>query len=561
MKTLKNQNGIALIVAVGLLLMVSLIGLAAVLTSETETDIAVNKKNDVKAFYTAEGGLAAAQGDLKTAINGIGGYIIDRDTAISFLGDPMRLLTKYITNFNNRFPQDSFKAAAYMGGRESYRLKYSIVPFDTAVTSRGYTFTYKYTITSQGKYADPALGFNQKNNTIAGSFSINLDRPSFAQYALFRNLTTSTSGSQLYFAGGEKFNGPVHTNGKPGFSGSPIFNGPFTSSWGSYATSSRINNANPIFNGGSQWGVPTVTLPTNNYSQQRAAFGGDFNNTTAPNNNEIRAGLGLGGGAAVPTGVYIANNGTSNVTGGIYVQGTLDSLKLTRGSNGEQIYRFAQGGSSYTLTVDYANRQTTLNGTTYSGVPNGALFVAGAVNWLGGTSRTAATVAAQTQLTLATTGDILIKNDLIYEGAIFKDSGGVILTDPTLAEAIPDIDPNATVTLGLFSSGGNVKLGTGAPDNINVHATIMASGTNKGFGAQDLSVAAHGTVKLLGGIIEYQSQTIGVLGTGGVLKYGYSRRYWYDNRYATGFAPPFFPTRPSYLSDLASFNVSRWAAE
>jgi len=162
---------------------------------------------------------------------------------------------------------------------------------------------------------------------------------------------------------------------------------------------------------------------------------------------------------------------------------------------------------------------------------------------------------------LATTGDVLIKNDIIYEGAIFKDSGGAILSDPTLPEAIPDINANAINTLGIFSSGGNVKLGTGAPNNINVHATIMASGTNKGFGSQDLSVAAHGTVKLLGGIIEYQSQTIGVLGTGGSLKYGYSRRYYYDNRYATGFSPPFFPTRPSYLSDLASFNVSRWAAE
>ena len=560
MKTLKNQNGIALMVAVGLLLMVSLIGLAAVLTSDTETDLAVNKKNDVKAFYTAEGGLAAAQGDLKTALNGIGGNVIDRDTALSFLSDPMRLLTKYIPYFSNRFPQDSFKAAAYMGGRESYRLKYSITPFDTAVTSRGFVFTYKYTITSQGKYADPALGFNQKNNTIAGSFSINLDRPSFAQYALFRNLTTSTSGRQLYFAGGEKFNGPVHTNGMPGFSGSPIFNGPFTSSWASYATSSRINSANPIFNGGSQWGVPTVALPTNNYSQQRAAFGGNPNNITSPNNNDIRAGLGLGGGGAVPTGVYVANNGTTNITGGIYVQGSLDSLKLTRGGNGEQIYRFAQGGSGYTLTVDYVNNQTTLNGTTYSGRLNGALYVGGSVNWFGGTSRTTATVAAQTQLTLATTGDVLIKNDIIYEGAFFKDSGGVILTDPTVAGAIPDIDPNATVTLGIFSSGGNVKLGTGAPDNINLHATIMASGTNQGFGSQDLS-NPHGTVKLLGGIIEYQSQTVGSLDANGNLAGGYSRRYFYDNRYATGFAPPFFPTRPSYLSDLASFNVSRWAAE
>ncbi|MGH8004037.1 MAG: DUF4900 domain-containing protein, partial [Limisphaerales bacterium] len=293
MKTLKNQSGIALIVAIGLLLMVSLIGLAAVLTSDTETDISVNKKNDAKAFYTAEGGLEVAQGDIREAVNSIDTIVIPRDTALAFLNDPMRLLTKYIPNFNNRFPQDSFKAASYMGGRESYRLKYSIAPYDTTVTSRGFVFTYRYTITSQGRYADPVLGFNAKNNIIAGTFSVNLNRASFAQYALFRHSTTDTAGSQLYFRNSEKFNGPVHTNGKPGFSASPIFNGPFTSAWASYGTSAQINNADPQFNGGSQWGMGAIGLPTNSYSQQRAAFGGDPNDGSSPNNSDIRNGLNL----------------------------------------------------------------------------------------------------------------------------------------------------------------------------------------------------------------------------------------------------------------------------
>lgn len=560
MKTLKNQKGIALIVTIAILLMISLIGLAAVLTTDNETKISANKKNDAIAFYSAEGGLDYAQADMKSALNGIGSNVIDRDTAISFLSNPMRLLTKYITNFNNRFPQDSFKATALLGGKGTYKLKYRVTPFDTAVSSTGFVFTYKYSITSEGKYADPVRGFNQKTNTISGSFSIDLNRPSFAQYALFRHLTTSTGGSQLYFGGTEKFNGPVHTNGKPGFSGAPVFNGPFTSSWASYATSSRINNANPVFNGGSTWGVPTVALPTNSFSQERAALGSDPSNTTSMSNNEKRSALGMSGGSALPTGVYYPTSG-SNLTGGIYVQGTLDSLKLTRGSNGEQIYRLAQGGTITTVTVDYVNNQTVINGTTYTGKPtNGVLYVAGAVNWLGGTSRTAATVAANTQLTLATTGDVLIKNDLIYEGATFKDANGVVLSDPTVAEAIADIDGNAINTLGIFSSGGSVKIGTGAPDNINVHATIMASGTNKGFGSADLS-NPHGTIKLLGGIIEYQSQTVGTLDGNGNLSGGYSRRYFYDNRYATGFAPPFFPTRPVYISDLAAFNIARWAQE
>lgn len=560
MKTLQNQKGIALLVAIGILLMVSLIGLAAVLTSNTETSISVNNKNDAQAFYSAEGGIDAAQADMKSALNGIGTYVIDRDTAISFLANPMRLLTKYIPNFNNRFPQDSFKAAALLAGRETYRLKYKVVPFDTAVTSNGFVFTYKYAITSQGKYADAVNGSNQKTNAVAGSFSIDLNRPSFAQYALFRNLTTSTSGGQLYFAGGEKFNGPVHTNGKPGFSGVPIFNGPFTSAWPSYATSSRINGANPQFNGGSQWGIPAIALPTNSFSQERASLGDDPNNMTAMTNAEKRTALGLGGAGALPTGVYFDNDGSGNLTGGIYVQGSLDSLKLSVGGSGEQIYRFRQGATVTTVTMNYATHQTVVNGTTYNNIwPNGCLYVAGAVNYLGGTSRTAASIAANTQVTLATTGDVMIKNDIIYQGATFKDAFGNPVT-PTDANAISDIDGAAINTLGIFSSGGNVKIGTGAPNDINIHATIMASYTNKGFGSADLT-NPHGTVKLLGGIIEYQSQTIGVLNGGGGLAAGYSRRYYYDNRYATGFSPPFFPTRPVYLSDLAAFNITRWAPE
>jgi Tfp pilus assembly protein PilX len=72
MKTLKNQKGIALVVTIAILLMVSLIGLAAVLTSDTETNISVNQKNDAVAFYSAEGGLEAAQADLKKALNRCG---------------------------------------------------------------------------------------------------------------------------------------------------------------------------------------------------------------------------------------------------------------------------------------------------------------------------------------------------------------------------------------------------------------------------------------------------------------------------------------------------------
>jgi len=560
MKALKNQSGIALIVALGLLLMVSLIGLAAVLTSDTETDISVNKKNDTKAFYTAEGGLEAAHADIKEAVNAIDTVVIPRDTALSFLSDPMRLLTKYIPNFYNRFPRDTFKAASYMGGRESYRLKYSIAPFDTSVTSRGFVFTYRYTITSMGRYADPLLGFNQTSNVLAGTFSVNLNRASFAQYALFRHLTTDSNGNQLYFRNAEKFNGPVHTNGKPGFSASAIFNGPFTSAWAAYGTSAQINSANPQFNGGSQWGIGSIGLPSNSNSQERTALGGNPNDGSALTDNQRKNYLGLGGGGAPPTGVYAPNDGSGNLSGGIWVQGDLTALQFSVNADSSQNYRFNQGGTITNITVDYGSNQTTVNGTTYNGTPRGALYVQGSVYSLGGASRTDPSIAANTQLTLATTGNVRITNDIIYQGAIFKDADGNVVSDPTGADVIPDISTDATNMLGIFTSGGNVRIASGAPDNLNLHATVMASYTNKGFGAEDL-LNTHGNLKLLGGIIEYQSRTLGILDASDNLIGGYLRRYFYDNRYATGFAPPYFPTRPVYLTSMGAFNTSRWAQE
>lgn len=559
MKKLKEENGIALMVVIGLLLMVSLIGLAAVFMSNTETSISTNKKNDAKAFYTAEGGLEWAHGDIKEAVNSIDTVDIPRDTALSFLNDPMRLLTKYIPNFYNRFPSDTFKAPAFLGGLESYRLKYVISPFDTAITSKGFIFTYRYTITAKGRHADPQLGFNEKDNVIAGTFSVNLNRASFAQYALFRNLTTDTAGRQIYFRNGEIFGGPVHTNGKPGFSGSPVFNGPFTSAWSSYSTSAQINLAAPQFNGGSQWGQTSITLPTNAYSQQWNALSTTSTNTTSPNNNDIRNALGLSGGGAVPTGVYLAHGSTSTVTGGIYVQGNLTSLQLSVGSDSSQHYTFNQGGTITSITVNYNTKQTAINGVTYSGTPDGALFVNGSVSALGGATRTDPSIAAGTQLTLAATGNVMITNDIIYQGAVFKDSTGAVVTDPTGADVTPEIDPNATNALGIFTPGGDVKIASSAPNNLNLHATVMASGTNKGFGAQDL-LNAHGNLKLLGGITEYQAKLLGILDVNGLLTGGYLRKLFYDNRYATSFYPNYFPTRSVYLTSMGAFTTSRWAA-
>ncbi len=69
MKRLKNQNGTALLVALIIMLMLTLIFAAAVTTSVTDVDIAKNQKERTLAFYTAEAGLQLAIGVLRTNFN------------------------------------------------------------------------------------------------------------------------------------------------------------------------------------------------------------------------------------------------------------------------------------------------------------------------------------------------------------------------------------------------------------------------------------------------------------------------------------------------------------
>ncbi len=69
MKRLKNQNGTALLVALIIMLMLTLIFAAAVTTSVTDVDIAKNQKERTLAFYTAEAGLQLAIGVLRTNYN------------------------------------------------------------------------------------------------------------------------------------------------------------------------------------------------------------------------------------------------------------------------------------------------------------------------------------------------------------------------------------------------------------------------------------------------------------------------------------------------------------
>ena len=61
---LQNQSGTALVVALVILVVLTLISLSSSITSITEIKLSGNKRGSTNAFYTADGGVQAAMGNL-----------------------------------------------------------------------------------------------------------------------------------------------------------------------------------------------------------------------------------------------------------------------------------------------------------------------------------------------------------------------------------------------------------------------------------------------------------------------------------------------------------------
>lgn len=386
------------------------------------------------------------------------------------------------------------------------------------------------------------------------TFTLTISRPSFAQYVLFRNQTTSTSGGQLYFTNGEVFNGPVHTNQTPGFGGpsGPTFSDQFTSAASDYegtnglgcTTIAQLSSApcSSMFTGAQpQFNLSTIPLPTNNNNQARASYGGDASNTAAVTAAELQTAWGV---PSMTPGVYYSqgNGTTSNIgsswKGGLYIKGNVDSMKLST-FGGFQVITIVQGPTTTIFTQQSGGTWTvTVNGSvvkTLGASPafNGMIYVAGDVTSLNGDGTAAADITSGSQLTLSTTGNVTINSDITY-------------TDVPSATNL-----SVTNVLGIYSSGGSVKIDGPSDQDLNVNASIMATTSGQGFGSvkynQDIGSPR---INLLGGIIEDQSQTVGTIGTPYL---GYRRNYTYDPRFRLGFAPPFFPLEQQWSESVTDF--------
>ena len=627
----RKQQGFALITALGVT--VILMGIIGIMVVSSVGDLQQSRSSLQlsQARAVAEAGIAVGHDALQgTAVDGLKPIMASYSTAFANNGDPTTTWVIPQSNWatlasdlqeklkNNTAIKSVSDSSLDNVGKAD--ISYSISNFrgrQFATTAQGsnQSFVMDYTITSTGTA-------NGGTRTVVeqGSISIQMGRTSLSQW-LF--LVNDAGGVNGFFDSSSVFNGPVHANKNWGFNGNPTFLGAVSASNGSNANWSAANLTTPTdrgiyyhcggapvlslatsqppcsvpnFTQGFSYLNNPITLPTSALGQQRAALGliptTDSDSDGIPDSPtalEICQKLKLGSTNCVPvlsptTGVYIPNDGaaTPNITGGIYIQGDVTSLTLSKPANGQQRYVVVQTGVTTTININHTNNTTTVTknpgGTvTYAGTPNGQapvatggangqIFVNGTVAALTGPTRTGTVpanspqhpvpttippaLAKETQLNITATGQVGITGDLTYECDPTR------LSDAAYITANPNCNMNGQplkTVLGVMSTGSDVQIKKTSPNDIYLWGSFYTAQPGKGLSVEsynDRPTSDSGTMHLYGSLIQDEDQIRAQSVSATVVK-GFRESFDYDSRLQNGaITPPNFPTTRTFAPTI-----------
>ncbi|WP_019584636.1 DUF4900 domain-containing protein [Deinococcus apachensis] len=449
------------------------------------------------------------------------------------------------------------------GGSSTGQLQFTNMRVDEASFSKaGQVYYVDYTIQGVGTSST-----FRRTVTTGGTMRLVLGRQYLNQYVLLADDGGSTSGG--YFGTGSAFDGPVHFNKNLALAGTPVFQYGLTvaspttlmyncsaRTW--QATANQTNDCTqPGYGGyGQQHVTDSVPLPNNAYSQARAALGLDENNATdALTNAEICQATGQTSSCVPTSGVYVPKKNGS-VSGGIFIQGNAQDVRLSvNGSN--QVYNITDAAGVVTrIEVSYTAKTTTVTSgstsTTLQGVPNGQLYANGSILSLQGPARTGTVpspapsnsvptqvppaLAPDSQLNIASSGDMKIQGDLTYTN------------DPRQS-------PNAKNVLGLISGQGHVLIGRNAPNDVYVMGSMLAGASGKGLKVEGIDEGTvtfgnRGKIHLFGSLAESLDQLRGLADGNFNLAKGYDDDFHYDKRFLNGGAvPPYFPATTKFTAN------------
>lgn len=532
----KREEGVALVVAVALTMILSAMALGIVTVSITEKGINRNQKSGLQALYNADAAVEVAKQQMSVFSKakmesvralwpGVGPIIVAPETF---------------------FPDSGL---SYVNDDLGYEVVTLFTFVDSGLATTSQTFNFHYSSTASGD----AYGTGDRAIVSEGNLRLSASRGSFSDFLIFTDVHYTPSGHQIWFHTSGYFDGRVHSNGKMRFAYFPTFEDLVTQ----VPTSSTYYNSGfpvdldadrngnidvPNFYGGFDRGVSPIPLPSNSFCQERAALGYAAADTNPVPLSQRRSALGLDPGdtSPVPTGIYVPNDGSA-VTGGIYVAGDLQECRLSVDADNNQNYTLIdENGITKRIVVDRANMQTEIHvgGTTtvLSGLPRGIMYATGGIDNLGGGARVgdAAPIAvdSETQFTIAAVGDIVIDRDITYE----------------------NMDASHCV-MGLYSSGGDIRIATDAPDELMLDTFVMATGDYGAFTVDDYNTGSYrGQVHLRGGAVQRYYGPFGTFSYSGS-QTGYGRDFRYDRR---GISPPYYPTTTLFNVDQPEPHVKVW---
>lgn len=537
-----GERGIALVAAVLVVLLTTILAATFMSTTTGERSMSSNVQTAKGSLYAADAGIRTEQQILAN----IAQTKIDSAVTVWNNGGGVGPI---LTNPANLFPAGNIIRTGSNSTNPPFAALGTIAWQDSDLADTAQVYNYRFTIQSTGNIRSTGLRRVQSS----GLMRVSAERGSFADYLMFTNQHTMSNGSAIWFTSSSSFDGRVHTNTEFRFAFQPNFQDQVTShdqnAW-FYNNGSNIErNANnngtidvPSFYGGFQRNQPTVPIPANSYNQQAASLGLGAT-SSALTNSQINTALGLGSGSSSPAnGVYVPNSGSA-LTGGIYVQGNLDQCLMVADTVGNtQTYRMTQGGQVKTIIVNRSTNTTSVQvnsstPTIYTGTPRGVVYTNGAINDLRGPDRSSGVVrpavAENTQLLVAASGDIVIQRDITV-----------------------DSYTNNNNVLGIFSSGGKVRIGTGAPADMNLDAYVMAMGTSGEFSVDNYdSGSPRGTFHLRGGMVAQYYGAFFTFNGDGSLRTGYGRDFHYDRR---GLIPPYYPTTLRFNANTPVARTMAW---
>ncbi|GEM47002.1 DUF4900 domain-containing protein [Deinococcus cellulosilyticus] len=568
-----NKQGFVLVSTLAILTVIVLLGMLSVANTTSEYQQSASQTRMANARAVSEAGQAEAQffmvNDGLTKVNDAMKTYLTAFAASSknAATDPIIDSSNYnaiITSLNGN---SAFTRSGTINGNSyATKIKFSNMRADSgSFSSAGQDYWMEYVIETTGN--DKQF---KRNVITSGNMLVRLGRTYLNQFVLLADDGGSTGGN--YYATGMNYDGPVHVNKNWRFAGSPQFKYGATTNaatvemwncttkkWTAVSTQSH-SCTSPDWGGrGMKYQEPKVDLPKNSFSQQRAALGLDPNTSTVPTQSQICTALGsaapTGCNSSLGNGVYVPNNGSA-LTGGIYIQGNAKQVQMSVNA-GKQVYTIKDANDKITtITVDYTANTTTIqpptgSAQTLTGIPNGQLYANGQIVDLRGPARTGAlpspapenstpsvippAVASKSQLNIAAANDVIIQGDLVYE------------TDPRT-------DSSAKNVMGIISGTGSVRIGTSAPNDIYIHAAILAGNTGKGFAVDDYNKnAPRGSIHLLGSIAEQSDppRGVGSIGSDGVVNIvnGYGDGFKFDMRFMNGgTVPPFYPATTAFAA-------------